>query len=58
MTEREYIDATNLAKVRAGMAVLGNLAPMSAKEKKLTKEAMQALWALEEHWSNVVATTE
>jgi hypothetical protein len=58
MTEREYIDATNLAKIRVACGILSNLIPMTAKEKKLAKEAAQAAWALEQHWSNIVATTE
>jgi hypothetical protein len=58
MTEREYIDATNLAKARAAASILSNLLPMTPKESKLTKLANQYARELEEHWSNIVATTE
>jgi hypothetical protein len=55
MTEREYIDATNLAKVRAAMLVLREFLPF---ERPVIDghyaEAMRSLGKCQEELSSVV----
>ena len=48
MTEREYIDATNLAKVRAAKAILRDVLPMGAWQEGLLKDSFGPLCSLED----------
>jgi hypothetical protein len=45
MTEREYIDATNLAKARLALAALASVLPAGPEEQRLVTEALQAMRA-------------
>jgi hypothetical protein len=56
MTEREYIDATNLAKIRAAKAILRDVLEMDDREKKLRMNASEALSAYEAKLEKVVKT--
>ena len=60
MTECEYIDATNLAKVRAGMAVLRDYLCVGNDEEadKSYRAAMHNLCYAEERLSAKVKTKE
>jgi hypothetical protein len=57
MTEREYIDATNLAKLRAAKAVLRDVLPMDDKEEEDYKAAMRALTLWELRLTDAVKVT-
>lgn len=58
MTEREYIDATNLARLRIVQTILRGMIGATAKEGKRrdTLAGAVAQWTLE--LENKVATTE
>jgi hypothetical protein len=47
MTEREYIDATNLAKVRAAKVIAHDLLPMSPEDEADQVAALSALRRIE-----------
>lgn len=57
MTEKEYINATNLAKVRSAKNVLRDYYPMNAREEKAWQSAMNAMCKIEERLTRIVATT-
>lgn len=48
MTEREYIDATNLAKIRACRSILRDCLPDEGQQTKWDETAMAALYAWEQ----------
>ena len=56
MKEREYIDATNLAKVRAAKSILMDVLPMSKAEEADQTLALQALQRLAERLEHRVKT--
>lgn len=56
MTEREYIDATNLAKIRAAKAILRDVLPMSEWDGALLHDALQPLSDLEDRLTKSVKT--
>lgn len=43
MTEQEYIDATNLAKLRIAMTVIRDCLPMRDDEKQFEQQIRQTL---------------
>lgn len=43
MTEQEYIDATNLAKLRTAMTIARDTLPMRPEEEPFQKEIQMAL---------------
>jgi hypothetical protein len=57
MTEREYLNATNLAKVRAAMSVLSVAMADTAEQQRLYAAAMTALCAWTDILETVVKTT-
>lgn len=57
MTEREYIDATNLAKVRAAKTILLDTLEMDVTEKQFRLTAIEALRAWETRLQKVVRTS-
>lgn len=54
MTEREYIDATNLAKIRTALAIIHDFLPMEAKDEADELEAAKALRRIEERLNSRV----
>lgn len=56
MTEREYIDATNLAKVRAARTILRDLLPMTKDEEAWLIEIQRTAYKLEERLTKIVRT--
>jgi hypothetical protein len=59
MTEQEYIDATNLAKVRSAAAVLrGYINTSPGKCSKYFIETMKNLYRLNDQLESIVETTE
>lgn len=58
MTEREYIDATNLAKVRAAKTVLLDFLPMDEQDEADYMRAQQAMRHIEERLEKRVRTEE
>jgi hypothetical protein len=54
VTEQQYIDATNLAKIRAAMAVLREYIPMTAGEKFEIGAPMHALSLIHDRLASVV----
>lgn len=58
MTEQEYIDATNLAKIRTAMGILRDVLDMTKKETELKRSAYIALSNLEQLTSKKVKTKE
>ena len=56
MTEREYIDATNLAKVRAAKNIVRDVLPMSPEDQADQVAAMTALRRIEERLAARVET--
>ena len=58
MTEQEYIDATNLAKVRAAKKVFRDFLPMTAPEEKQARAVFKALDRIETRLAAVVKTKE
>lgn len=54
MTEREYIDATNLAKIRAANTIIRDTLPMSDSDTADERAALQALRAWEARLELVV----
>lgn len=55
MTEREYIDATNLAKVRAAKAILRDVLPMGSWEAGLLADSFAPLVSLEDRLSKAAS---
>jgi hypothetical protein len=58
MTEQEYIDATNLAKIRAAKNVFRDFLPMTAPEEEEARAVFKALDRIETRLSRVVKTKE
>lgn len=58
MTEREYIDATNLAKIRAAKAILLDVLPMTAWEEGALCDARGPLCRFEDLLTRAVKTKE
>lgn len=56
MTEQEYIDATNLAKVRAAKNVFVDFLPMSQAEEEEMRSVLKALDRIETRLTTVVKT--
>ena len=56
MTEREYIDATNLAKVRAAKNIVRDVLPMSPEDQADQVAAMTALRRIEDRLAARVKT--
>jgi hypothetical protein len=54
VTEEEYIDATNLAKLRSIRLILREVMPTSPTEHKYYSEAMAATYLFEERLTRVV----
>lgn len=54
MTEQEYIDATNLAKIRTAKVILHDCLAMNDKEAGWQREAMYALTKWEAHLDSIV----
>ncbi len=57
MTEQEYTDATNLAKVRAARSVFRDFMPMSAAEEEM-RTVLKALDRIETRLTRLVKTKE
>lgn len=58
MNEREYINATNLAKVRAARNVFREFLPVNMVEEVEADIVLQALERLENRLASVVKTEE
>lgn len=58
MTEQEYIDATNLAKLRSTKNVLRDVLPMTPAEETLFRKAMIALTEWEDELTKKVKTKD
>jgi hypothetical protein len=58
MTEQDYINATNLAKVRIAIAVIRDVSPMGAADEKNESEAMSNLWAWEQRLTALVGSAD
>ena len=56
MTEREYIDATNLAKVRAAKTIIHDVLTMLPEDEADQKDALQALCSIEARLERLVKT--
>jgi len=56
MTEREYIDATNLAKIRAAKAILRDLMPMCGLDENQLSAAINSLDKWEQRLNKAVKT--
>lgn len=56
MTEQEYIDATNLAKIRTAKVIVYDCLPMRADEQELQLEIRRALRRWEEKLEGLVRT--
>ena len=56
MTEREYIDATNLAKIRAAKVIVRDVLAMTPDEHEQQRTALIALSQLEDRLTKVVKT--
>lgn len=54
MTEQEYIDATNLAKVRAAISILRDYLPLDAKHDSAFKDSVKKLYELQDALSSIV----
>jgi len=54
MTEREYIDATNLAKIRAAKLILHDVHPMGSTQMDLLQAAFGPLCRFEDRLTRVV----
>jgi hypothetical protein len=57
MTEREYIDATNLAKLRTAKTIVYDCLAMTADEEEHQKEIRRALTKWIDHLENKVNLT-
>lgn len=57
-TEQEYIDATNLAKVRAAKNVFRDFLPMTEPEEKEARAVFKALDRIETRLARVVKTKD
>lgn len=57
MTEREYIDATNLAKIRAARMILHDILTMTREEKFFLGKAFDGLRAYEDLLTEAVHVT-
>jgi hypothetical protein len=57
MTEKEYIDATNLAKVRAAKTIFRDVLLMIPAEEKEWQSVMLALSKIEDRLTKAVKTT-
>lgn len=58
MTEREYINTTNLVRIRLAMNVLRDFLAMSSEEEARQVEAMRAMSKIEQRLTKIVKTTE
>jgi hypothetical protein len=56
MTEQEYIDATNLAKLRTAKTIVWDCLPMRDDEKALSTEILQRLRQWIERLEPIVST--
>lgn len=56
MTEQEYIDATNLAKVRAAKQIFRDILPSRDTEERHFSKALAAISNLEDRLRSVVKT--
>lgn len=56
MTEQEYIDATNLAKIRTAKVIIHDCLPMREDEEALQVEIRRALRRWEEKLEGLVST--
>jgi hypothetical protein len=56
MTEREYIDAVNIAKSRAAKVIVQDILPMSPEDEADLIAARQALRRIEERLEERVIT--
>lgn len=57
MTEQEYIDATNLAKLRIAKTIVWDCLPMREDEKALSVEILQRLRQWIEKLEPIVSST-
>ncbi len=57
MTELDYINATNLAKIRAAKAILRDILPMNEREDELLTGAFYPLTALEDRYAEAAKVT-
>ena len=46
MTEDEYVNATNLAKARAALAIIREINPLTDKQQALKQQASRSLTAI------------
>ena len=58
MTEQEYIDATNLAKVRAAKNVFRDYLPMNDKEEDESRAVFNAIGKIEDRLAKKVKTSD
>ncbi len=56
MTEREYIDATNLAKIRAARSIVRDVLPMTSEDEKDQESALLAMAKIEDRLARAVQT--
>lgn len=56
MTERDYINATNLAKARAAAVIVADILAMTGQEKLDQSDALKALDRITDRLSIVVKT--
>ena len=56
MTERDYINATNLAKARAATVIVADILAMTDSEKAAQAAALKALYRITDRLSIVVKT--
>lgn len=57
MTEQEYIDATNLAKIRTAKTIIYDCLPMRPDEEAMQLEIRQALRKWEEKLEGLVSSS-
>lgn len=58
MTEQEYIDATNLAKVRAALSILRDVLPSTKMEKSRLRRASAPLAVMAACLANAIRVME
>lgn len=56
MTEQDYINATNLAKVRIARATIRDMSPMGECDEHDYSQAMAGLWAWEQRLTALVGS--
>lgn len=57
MTEEEYVNATNLAKIRIALTTIREINPLTEEQKRLKAEAARRLARLQDKLQKVVKTS-